>query len=65
MNDAIAYLLMCVGKIILEKIKAMFRKIYCKNVFAIVFSVAECVHCKLRNCKVHKRNNKGKFNVMN
>ena len=27
------------------------------------FSVAECIYCKLRNCKVHKSNNKGKCNV--
>ena len=25
--------------------------------------VAKCIYCKLRNCKVHKRNNKGKCNV--
>ena len=50
---------------ILEKIKAMFRKIYSRTIFAIVFSVVKCVHCKLRNCKVHKRNIKGKCNVIN
>ena len=28
-----------------------------------LFCVCECIYCKLGNCKVHKRNNKGKCNV--
>ena len=28
-----------------------------------IFSVAQCIYCKLQNPKVHKRNNKGKCNV--
>ena len=43
----------------LEKIKAKFR--FLRNVIAS-FSVPG-IYCRLRNCKVHKRNNKGKCNV--
>ena len=42
----------------LEKIKAMFR--FLRNVFQ---SLSVAINCKLRNCKVHKGNNKWKSNV--